>query len=269
MANSSIKNSINKAVGKALDYTATRKMMVNTLEKGLKHPAQYASKMFLISIVSKDVINTCLYTYQSINNDKIPKEKRSFVAANDLILGFFNFFGQIGSYMIFDRYVTPWLAGRFYTGAVENKKTGEYTQRYSNAPASLDSIKNYAAEVIKEKEKDFKINTVEALNPENLETISKAMIEKYGYKSSPGKALATGVGVVVTALATTALIKRTVSTIFSTPIAGKLSDMANKRNEAKEKVKVEENVLNKPLMDVTLTQNGYKNNQIEKNAKIV
>lgn len=258
MAISSISNSINKAAGKVLDFTATRKIMVNTLEKGLKNPAQYAGQMFLISIVSKDFINTCFYTYQSLKNDEIPKEKRSFVAANDLVLGFFNFFGQIGSYLLFDRYFTPWLAGRFYTGAVENKKTGEYKQRYSNAPISVDNIKKYAAEIIQEKGKALGINAEEI----NLEALSKDLVEKYGYKSSMGKALATGVGVVVTALATTALIKRTVSTIFSTPIAGKISDWANKREEAKEK----ENVLNQPIMDVTLTQNGYKNNKVGKNS---
>jgi len=264
MAVSSISNSINKAAGKVLDFTATKKLMVNALEKGLKNPAQYASKMFLISIVSKDFINTCLYTYQSLNNDKIPKEKRSFVAANDLVLGFFNFFGQIGSYLVFERYVTPWLAGRFYTGAIENKKTGEFKQRYSKAPISLDSIKQHTADIIQEKGKSLGIDTVEMLKPDNLETLSKEMINEYGYKSSRGKALATGVGVVVTALATTALIKRTVSTIFSTPIAGKISNMANKRDEAKEK----ENVLHQSVMDVTLTQNGYKDNQTGKNSKI-
>jgi len=133
----------------------------------------------------------------------------------------------------------------------------------------LDSIKKYAAEVIHEKGKELKINTAEGLKPDNLEALSKDLIKEYGYKSSQGKALATGLGVVVTAFATTALIKRTVSTIFSTPIAGKLSDWANKRDEVKEKAKEEENVLHQPVMDATLTQNGYKNNKSSNNPKIV
>jgi len=87
---------------------------------------------------------------------KNPKEKRSFVAANDLVLGFFNFFGQIGSYMIFDKYFTPWLAGKYYTGAVENKKTGEFKQSYSNAPMASDRLKKYVAEIVQEKEANLR-----------------------------------------------------------------------------------------------------------------
>lgn len=53
-------------------------------------PANTLETITLASVVSKDLINTVYYVTQSMNNEKIPEEKRSFVAALDLSNGILN-----------------------------------------------------------------------------------------------------------------------------------------------------------------------------------
>ena len=53
-------------------------------------PAKAASGLALLSTVTKDAVNCGYYTYQSYNNERIPEDKRKFVAANDLSNGFYN-----------------------------------------------------------------------------------------------------------------------------------------------------------------------------------
>jgi len=103
--------------------------------------------------------------------------------------------------------------------------------------------------------------------PKNLEAITEKMIEDYGYKSTKGKAIATGVGVVVTALATTALINVQCLQSSLLLLPEKLVTGQTKRRSQR-KAEAEENILHQPVMDVTLTQNGYKNNKTDKNSKI-
>lgn len=223
-------SSINKSIGKVFDYTAV-KWLPKTLEKAYKEPVKYAAKTMVLSFISKDVVNTCFYTYQSLNNEKIPKEKRSFVAANDLVLGFFNFAGQILSFRTFEKFVTPVIEGKTCTGMAK-KPDGSSFYKYSKAPFSSDNILKYTSEVIKEKGAELK-----GIKPENIKAISEDVIKKVGVSSAKGKDIAVGLGIVISSLATNALVKRTISPLFSTPIAGWLGDKwDNKEKKSKEPV---------------------------------
>ena len=85
--------------------------------KGEKsRPVQWAERKFntipekalgvsaVLSIVAKDGIGCYKYVTQSLHNDKIPDEKRKFVAALDLTNGLLMILAQIGMYMLMRKY---------------------------------------------------------------------------------------------------------------------------------------------------------------------
>ena len=68
-----------------------------------------------VSTASKDAVNCIYYVYQSLNNERIPEDKRKFVAALDLSNGILNVLTQcfLGAAMakftdmIFEKTVVP------------------------------------------------------------------------------------------------------------------------------------------------------------------
>lgn len=221
-------SSIRKPIGKAFDYTA-KKWFAASLEKARLEPVKYAGRTMVLSFITKDLINTCFYTYQSFNNKKIPDEKRNFVAANDLVLGFFNFGGQLLSYALFEKLVVPKIQGKKITGILK-KGDEEGIYKYSKAPLSPDTIRNGVKQVyLKNKE------LLKDVNPDMLKDISHDIIKKLGNsKTGKCKDIITGLTVVVGALSTNALVKRTISPLFSTPIAGWLGNKWDKKAAAKQ-----------------------------------
>lgn len=215
-------SSIRKPIGKAFDYTA-KNWFAKSLEKARLEPVKYAGRTMVLSFITKDLINTCIYTYQSFNNKKIPEEKRNFVAANDLVLGFFNFGGQLGSYALFETLAVPVLQGKKFTGQLKIGDTPG-VNKYSNAPMSPDTIRKFTHEVINEHSDVFK-----NINAESIKNISADMVKKMGPNGSKCKDIIAGLTIVTGALCTTALVKRTISPLFSTPIAGWLSNKWDKK----------------------------------------
>lgn len=234
-------SSFNQYVGNKMNYIATKTFIAKSLEKGLKHPAEYAAKMMVLSLVSKDAVNCAFYTYQSLNNEKIPKEKRGFVAALDFVNGIINVGGQLAAFALVDRYFTPWLETK-YTGVYKHPRTKvETILPESNAPIAPDRIYqdtehvigSRAAEIKEElkKVKGCKITYADIVT--STKTISEDLVKKVGHSGSRGKDIATGLGIVVTALATTALIKRTLTPLIATPLAGKLKDKFKEKESQK------------------------------------
>lgn len=232
-----ILDSINKPVGRFMGYTA-KNWFAKTLENGYKHPAKYAASMMVLSIVSKDVINCGFYTYQSLHNKEIAPEKRKFVAANDLMLGWINVLGQMASFFLFDRFITPKIEAKFFTGNEKDTKTDSLIYKYTKAPLAQDNIRKLAANAINGEHPEYKEKGLskEFLSKE-FENISKGVIKNLGHKSAIGLDIATGFGIVISSLATMALIKRTISPLFATPLAEKLADKWDKEEEEKKSKK--------------------------------
>lgn len=204
-------SSINKGMGKFFEYTATRKWCVKGLEKGINEPAKYAAAMLVTSIVSKDLVGCFVYTTQSYNNKKIPENKRKFVAATDLMNGIIMVGGQYIIGGLIDGKLTPTLLGKTYSGSI--KPTGKAAKRIKNTKAPLDSdnIIFMTKEALKAKNIDVK--------KIDFKEVTKEVINKLGNESAKGKALAAGFGIIVVAIATTALTKRTLAPLLSTPLA--------------------------------------------------
>lgn len=57
--------------------------------------AKLTSRIVLVSAVTKDIVNCAFYTYQSLNNKRIPEDQRKFVGAYDLANGVINVVIQI------------------------------------------------------------------------------------------------------------------------------------------------------------------------------
>lgn len=222
-------SSINKNVGKIFEYTANRNWCKKGLEKGFNEPAKYAATMLVTSIVSKDLVGCFVYTTQSYNNKKIPEDKRKFVAATDLMNGIIMVFGQyfVGGQV--DSKLTPSLFGKYFSGIVKCPGQKPIPISKTDAPLHNNNIYKYTEEVLKEKG----LNSKDV----NLNEIAKKAVEKWGSKGSKYKAIETGFGIIVVALATNALTKRTIAPLFSTPLAswfkGKYMEKGNKKPENK------------------------------------
>lgn len=191
--------------GEIFNKVAKSKWMKGKLTQGVSDPARFAAAMFVTSIVSKDLIGCAFYTTQSLNNKKIPEEKRKFVAAVDLMNGIIMVGGQFLIGKVIDAKAAPWLKGKF-TGQITDPITKKVTSINPNAILHPDNIRNL---VVKSVEK-MKIE----VTPKEIENL----VEKIGKTTSIP--FANGFGILVTAIATTALTKRCLAPLISTPTAG-------------------------------------------------
>ncbi len=80
---------------KAMSETRFMKWMAKNYEKD---PIKFISLVGLSSILFKDSLGCYLYVKQSLHNEKIPKEKRGFVAALDLTNGVLMLATQVAAF---------------------------------------------------------------------------------------------------------------------------------------------------------------------------
>lgn len=96
MAISSIGTKTGEYIAKGVGKFAKNKTVRNLCEKFKDDPIKYAGYATLASLASKDAVGCYLYVTQSLNNKKIPEDKRRFVANMDLANGILNVVTQIG-----------------------------------------------------------------------------------------------------------------------------------------------------------------------------
>ncbi len=224
-------SSLNKPIANTMNWTV-KNLATKSLKKGLEHPVEYAAKMMVLSFITKDAVNCCLYTIQSMYNEKIPEDKRGFVAALDLVNGVINIVGQLVAAALVEKSLIPRIETKF-TGVYKDPKTkAETLIENSKAKLAPDLIHEDTVHVMKENADKIKTKLKEAKDckityeevAKNIKIISGDVVKKVGHSGTIGKDITTGLSIVVTALATTALIKRTITPFISTPIAGKLKD---------------------------------------------
>ena len=207
-----ISTKINSNIGKGLGYTV-KKWFSKTLEAGRNNPEKYAGAMMVTSIVSKDLVGGYYYTTQSLNNEKIPEEKRKFVASLDLMNGILMVGGQILIYSVVEKIASKALFKNF----IGKKLDG-------------DMLKQHAKKIVKASTENL-----------NLQEVYEELVKTHGSGSKQFKALETGFGLIVGFLATTALTKRLIVPFLSTPLAGwfKNKYMDKKPQKPKQDVKPE------------------------------
>lgn len=290
---SGINNNVNAIIGTGLNKFAKIPKVAKFLEKGVKDPASFAATMMVTSLISKDAVNCVIYSVQSANNKRIPEDKRGFNTWLDIINGILNVGGQLVSYYIVDSIFTPKWFGKSYSGTFKDphtKVTSDLADKYGLASTTksqfrddhirgivedtLNSIKDGKAV---EKNNPFYnlINKIkDSINVKfNKETLSKMSSEEIGkvvtevteqFKAGSSKynSIEKGFALVVGALATTALVKRTLVPLISTPLAGKLSDMRAQKKKDEEKEKAEANIVN----TINDPASKLQNNQLDKVA---
>lgn len=221
--------------GKGFITRRTGNFLNKQFDKAVNDPARFAASMLVTSIVSKDVVGCFLYTYQSLHNEKIPEDKRKSVAALDLINGFLMVGGQWFIGKVIDKKMTPDLFGKFYSGKSKDQSGKEILL---TGIGSKDKSRLYQDNILGVVKKEAKGTDV------NVKKVAQAITKEIGSGGKRYKLIEAGFGIIVTALATTALVKRTLVPLIATPLSAwykaKFMDKpSDKKIEAKPQDKFE------------------------------
>lgn len=99
--------SIGTSIGKGIAKATNLKPAVWLGNKFEKDPEKALALATVTSIILKDGIGCAMYVTQSLNNKKIPDEKRKFVAALDLTNGVLMIGAQIAMFFAMKKYSGP------------------------------------------------------------------------------------------------------------------------------------------------------------------
>lgn len=192
----SMMNTIRPAVRTVVDYTMRKPLKALSETKALKYVCKqyqadnvkFMSAIGVSSIVLKDGFGCYLYVKQSLNNEKIPADKRKFVAALDLANGGLMIAMQLLMFFtVSNKKVQSWMF---------NKLFGKYFKR--PATKSLQALLN-------------KNDKLQGINGENFH---KALGK---YK----KDINTAFGCLTALVASSIFGKRVVVPFIATPLADK------------------------------------------------
>ncbi len=196
-------------IGKAIAKATNSKPAVWLGNKFEKNPEGALAAATVTSIVLKDGIGCVMYVTQSLNNKKIPDEKRKFVAALDLTNGVLMIAAQIAMF----------LAMRKYSGPIFEKlfKKSFNPENKSNI---ISKIRMLAAKANKDIPKKLKVE-------KEYEEVKKDALDLFKF--------------VVDIAAATIVGKRIIVPLIATPLAKKVEKkMDNKKvDPAKEEPKIE------------------------------
>ena len=161
-----------------------------------ENPAKFAAKMALISALTKDALGCYYYVTQSLHNEKIPEDKRNFVASLDLMNGILN------------------VALQFTVGMWIDKKAPEWFDKTIGKALDTDETVDLASKIHK---------TIEKMHVrEKVEEADIAAFLRDKLLGSSGKAtkwLKIGFSAAAVLVATQIVTKRVVVPFLSTPLA--------------------------------------------------
>ncbi len=163
MAISSIGSKVGEYAAKGIGKFAGNKGVRNICEKFKNDPIKYAGYATLASLATKDAIGCYLYVTQSLNNKKIPDDKRRFVANMDLTNGILNVVTQIGLTFGLKRFYKP-MFNKMLNKSFNKKACKEVITAYrKDAKKSGDAIlRKLEAEKKLQKTKDTIYSAFEA-----------------------------------------------------------------------------------------------------------
>lgn len=195
---SNISNVANKVVDSAIkkpisSFSKTR------LSDWVSKP-ENLGKMAITSIVLKDGIGCAMYVNQSLNNEKIPEDKRKFVAALDLTNGGLMILAQLGMYYTIS---DPKVQGKIF-----GKLFGK----------NFDAVAKSKCEELINKLPKYKDK---AINPKEFEEI-------FGKFKGDIKGF---FGVFTGIVAATIIAKRIIVPFIATPLADKAKVWMNKDDD--------------------------------------
>lgn len=257
-----IGQTITKGAGKGLEAVSNTKIVSNQIKAAKEDPAKFIANVAMFSLISKDFINCVVYTVKSWTNEKL--DNPHFMALMDLVQGVLNVSLQtlVGKKLI-ESIITPAWQSK-YTGTIktspivdslEKSKAAKKAEKMGRK-AEAQEIKNICKKFREEANKEidnlkdegrFKKPLHATRVGENLQDVMKTMDSKLGIKFGAEEAaklagdaqkyikksckdpFTKGLGLILTILGTTALIKRTIIPFISTPIAGGMDDWMKKK----------------------------------------
>lgn len=132
-----------KWIGKATKSRPLRKLG----EKFQENPEKALALTTVASIVIKDGVGCYKYVTQSLNNDKIPDDRRGFVAALDLTNGVLMILAQIAMFAAMRKYSEP-IFNKLFKNSFSEKMLSNIGTKIrmlagENAPRKLNIEKEY------------------------------------------------------------------------------------------------------------------------------
>lgn len=212
----SIISKVGTTVGTGIAKATNFKPAVKLAERWKKDPEGTLAAATVASIILKDGIGCAMYVTQSMNNKKIPDEKRKFVAALDLTNGVLMIAAQIGMF----------LAMRKYSKPIFNK----IFKKSFNPIAQSNTVSRIRAKAAKANERILRKLGIEKEN----EKVKKDGLDLFKFIADISAATIIG--------------KRVIVPLIATPMASKVEKWMEKRDAKKNgKVPLEE-VKSEPTM---------------------
>ena len=201
-------------IAQGMGYVTKSKPLTKLGNAWHKDPEGVLGATTVTSIILKDGIGCAMYVAQSLNNDRIPEEKRRFVAALDLTNGLLMIGAQIALF----------LGMRKYSGKIFDKFFGKTFNRLAQSQA-VSRVRMHAAKLGESVMKKLGIEKIFKDKREDALSIFKFVLEI---------SAATIVG------------KRIVVPLIATPLAKKVEKRMNKNDKGKvpENPEVVENTYN-------------------------
>ena len=195
MKTSSIRPAVESVIAKPVQVIANNSYMKKFCDKFEMSPDKWLGITTIASIVGKDSVGCYMYVKQSLNNEKIPEEKRSFVASLDLTNGLLMIVSQLIAFFTLNK------------PSVQNKLFGKFFDKIFEAQAVrrlITRIRNATA-----------IKGETSLSSNKLEKVAvKAEIDKIK------KGAKDMFGFITSLIASTTIAKRIVVPFIATPLAG-------------------------------------------------
>lgn len=191
-----------RPIARGFGAVSKSKPMVKLAEAFKKDPEKALALATVGSIIAKDGIGCAMYVTQSLNNKKIPDEKRKFVAALDLTNGVLMIAAQIAMF----------FAMRKYSGPIFEK----LFKKSFNPASKADTISRIRMKLAKNGEevaKKLKLS-------KEYEAVKKSALDVFKF--------------VLDISAATIVGKRIIVPLIATPLAkkvqGKMEDYADSKN---------------------------------------
>ncbi len=193
MKTSSIMPTVVKIAGKPFQVLANNRYMQKFCDKFEVSQDKMIEYTTIASLLGKDTIGCYMYVRQSLNNEKIPEEKRSFVAALDLTNGGLMILSQLITYITLSR------------PAVQNKLFGKFFDKVFDTK----TVKNLITTIRNETRingNSGKVTKVEkAIVNAEIEKVKKTVKDVFGFITS--------------LIASTTIAKRIIVPFLATPMA--------------------------------------------------
>lgn len=179
--------------------TNSRFLEKNLYKPATENPAKFAGRMALISALSKDAVGCYYYVTQSLNNERIPEDKRNFVASLDLMNGILN------------------VGLQFTVGSWLDKKAPDWFNKYAEKTLSTDKTRKISKFITDKinliKKPEAQLNTIDV---ENFIRNNKIL----GKSGKIASFLKIGFSAFTMLFATQVVTKRIIVPSLSTPLAG-------------------------------------------------